>query len=168
MSRPSKGNFSAWLRGGQNIGHTFDMIREVLARIVIVLILWRVVSVVCVLLRVSEEEQTHGTQCFMAGLFEWVGPPSPPTISLPTPGYGPRPYPVSKVSTCPSVFLYAAAYRTHAMLGPGLWLRAGFLLVGLISTRGFPTPNHPDNPAGQLASQDDKPGIEISDDMEIQ
>lgn len=62
MSRPSKGKLSAWLRAGQTIGHTFDMIREVLARIVIVLILWGVVCVVCVNLRATDDEQSYGSR----------------------------------------------------------------------------------------------------------
>jgi type IV conjugative transfer system coupling protein TraD len=132
MSRPSKGNLSAWLRGGQTIGHTVDMIREVLARIVIILILWGVVCVICVNVRASEEEQAHGTVAFMANLLEWVGPPAPQHISVPTPGYGPRRYPVSEVESLPWVAPYAQAYREHFLLGLGLWL-CGVLLLGLIS-----------------------------------
>lgn len=130
MSRPNKGNLAAWLRGGQTIGHTFDMIREVLARIMVVLILWGVVCVVCVNLRASEEEQTHGTLAFMAAFLDWVGPPAPQVLSVPTPGFGPRPHPVGEVGQLPWVEPYATAYKQHALLGLALWL-IGVAMVGL-------------------------------------
>jgi hypothetical protein len=88
MSRPSKGKLSAWLRAGQTIGHTCDMIREVLARIVIVLILWGVVCVVCVNLRATDDEQSCGTLALMGSVSYRVGLPAPQVISVPTPGLG--------------------------------------------------------------------------------
>ena len=36
MSRPHRGRFEAWLRGGQTVGHTFDMTLEVIGRICII------------------------------------------------------------------------------------------------------------------------------------
>ena len=130
MSRPSKGNLSAWLRGGQTIGHTFDMIREVLARIVIVLILWGAVCVICVNLRASDDEQSYGTLALMANVLEWVGPPAPQLISVPTPGRGPRPYPVGEVEQLSWVAPHAYGYFHHAKLGFALWIM-GAALTGI-------------------------------------
>lgn len=130
MSRPSKGKLSAWLRGGQTIGHTFDMIREVLARIVIVLILWGVVCVVCVNLRATDDEQSYGTLALMAGVLDWVGLPAPQVISVPTPGLGPRPYPVDQVGTLNWVEPNARAYAHHLRLGFYLWL-CGLALIAI-------------------------------------
>lgn len=88
MSHPSKGKLSAWLRGGQTIAHTFDMLREVLARIVIVLILCGVVCVVCLDLRATDDEQPHGTLALMARVLNRSGLPATQLVSVPTPGLG--------------------------------------------------------------------------------
>lgn len=134
MSRPSKGNLSAWLRGGQTIGHTFDMIREVLARIVIVLILWGAVCVICVNLRASDDEQSYGTLALMANVLEWVGPPAPQLISVPTPGRGPRPYAVLfGAGTFLTTMLWFSDGGTwSARFGDGMGTAAMWLIAAVV------------------------------------
>lgn len=132
MSRPSKGNLSAWLRGGQTIGHTFDMIREVLARIMIVLILWGAACIVVVNLRASDEEQSYGTLALMGNVLEWVGPPAPQLLSVPTPGRGPRPYPVSEIDRLSWVEPHAFGYYHHAKMGFMLWLFGAAIVAAAV------------------------------------
>ena len=38
MSRPHRGGFESWLRGGQTVGHTFDMTIEVLGKLLLLVV----------------------------------------------------------------------------------------------------------------------------------
>lgn len=66
----------------------------------------------------------------MANVLEWVGPPAPQLISVPTPGRGPRPYPVGEVEQLSWVAPHAYGYFHHAKLGFALWIM-GAALTGI-------------------------------------
>lgn len=82
MSRIHRGQGEAWLRGGQTVSHTWDMVLEVLGRIMIVVIIW---AALCIWLgnsKSSELEQAYGIQALQAATFDKVGYPFPQEISI--------------------------------------------------------------------------------------
>lgn len=82
MSRVHRGQGEAWLRGGQPVSHTWDMILEVIGRIMIVVIIWAALFIWLGNSKSSELEQTYGIQALQAATFDKVGYPFPRAISI--------------------------------------------------------------------------------------
>lgn len=133
MGRPVKGTFSAWLRGGQTIGHTFDMIREVILRIMAVLVLPTAGCILLVNWRASDAEETYGTLSLMARLLDGLGTPLPQKLSVPVPGQGHQAFAVQDIPYLAFVQPYAELYNRHLTFGFLIWLlivaTAGFITV---------------------------------------
>lgn len=132
MSRPNRGGFSAWLRGGQTVGHTFDMVMEVFRRIAVFGLVWAIVCVVLVNVKSTDDQQEHGFISMQAGLFAFLGAPAPQTLSVPVPGGTSAPFAVEKVGSLPWVKHDADIYADNVRIGFLLWF-AG-LALGVIST----------------------------------
>ncbi|NEX91185.1 type IV secretion system DNA-binding domain-containing protein [Caulobacter sp. 17J65-9] len=131
MARPERTDFSAWLRGGQTIGHTLDMVREVISRLVLILLLWFVACVIGLNTHASAEEQTYGVLTLQAKLLAWLGAPFPQEMSVQSPGGLRQVFPVQSVPGVPWIQVYAGAYFHKATGAMMVWaLGAAIVLVG--------------------------------------
>jgi hypothetical protein len=71
MPRIHRGTGEAWLRGGQTLSHTVDMILEVLGKLAIPAVLWGVFCICLANSRSGALEQTYGLQALQAKVFDW-------------------------------------------------------------------------------------------------
>jgi len=83
MSRPHRGGFESWLRGGQTVGHTFDMTIEVLGKLLLLLVapLTLVIGWVAVH-HLSPDEQLAGIESIEAKVLAAIGPPLTQSLSI--------------------------------------------------------------------------------------
>lgn len=136
MARPQKTAFSAWLRGGQTLGHTFDMTVEVLARLVIMSALWGLACLHAVNHYSSEKEQLYGMAALEADILDWIGPPAPQRLSVKHPSGRDLSYPVEIVSKLSWMRPYSDAYRTRFRHGLVFFL-IGVVVLGMGSAVWF-------------------------------
>ena len=83
MSRPHRGGFESWLRGGQTVGHTFDMTIEVLGKLLLLVVApltlivgWAAVH------HLTPDEQLAGMESIEAATLATIGRPLTQTISI--------------------------------------------------------------------------------------
>lgn len=136
MARRVRGAGEAWLRGGQTLGHTLDMIVEVLARLAIPAVIWGGLCVYFGNSRSTAAEQTYGLQRGQAWLFEQLGWPFPARISIDCPDGVTRAYANTEVLAVAWLQPYADHYAHNLMLAFWLWL-AGVALLVVVATRWF-------------------------------
>lgn len=136
MSRPTKSSFSAWLRGGQTLSHTYDMAREVLGRLVVIAALWGVACVFIVNRYAGEKEQLYGALALQADLLDWIGPPAPQKLRIKDLAGLQHTYPVSEIKTLRWMQPYAEGYRTRFRYGV-LFFFLGLSLLGFGSAAWF-------------------------------
>jgi len=131
MSRVHRGQGEAWLRGGQTVSHTWDMVLEVLGRIAIVAIIW---AAICVWLgnsKSTELEQTYGIQAFQAATFHKFGYPFPQEISIKNPAGIDHTYTNAQVENLAWIQPYAQAYFHNIRVAALIWLFGVFGIIGL-------------------------------------
>ena len=122
MVKSSSTAFSAFVRGGQVLGHAMVMAGQEAKRYCFLVFCWGVVCIVIVNLRAPEDMQTFGSLALMADLLHWMGPPFPQHLNVPTPGLRPLSYPVTLVPHLSWVEPLAHGYRRLLVLGGILWL----------------------------------------------
>lgn len=130
MKRPESGTLSVWLRGRQTIGHTLDLVREVLSRILLVRFLWTGVSYWLVTHACTREQQATGTVAPQASILRTLGPPFPQVLGVTHPQGRSAPYPVSAIRDLPWMRGTLAVYDHSAHLALLLWF-VGVELVAL-------------------------------------
>lgn len=129
MSRPSRGSFSAWLRGGQTIGHTIDMAMEVLKRLVIFALLWGGVCVFLLNSQTTGHQQTLGILGAEARLLDWFGAPLPQVMAVTDPAGVRHNHPVSEIPHLPWLKAEADVYYRKGLGYFILWLLGDVLLI---------------------------------------
>ena len=127
MARPQKSSFAAWLRGGQTLAHTYDMVLEILGRLVIVAVLWGVACFFTVNRFAGEKEQVYGALSLQADLLEWIGPPAPQALRIKDLAGRQATYRVEEIKSLGWMKPHADAYRTRFRYG------VLFFLVGLLA-----------------------------------
>lgn len=130
MGRPHRGQFQAWLRGGQTVGHTYDMVLEVVGRLLIVCAIWGMVCFWIIGRYSAEHEETYGVLVMQAQLMEWVGNPLPQEISVKDLKGFERKYPVSLVGDVPWLKPYSDAYIYRFKLGVMMFI-CGVVVIGV-------------------------------------
>lgn len=133
MARPKSGNLSAWLRGGQTVGHTLDMIGEVVRRLFVFVLLWGALCVFILGSVTTPEQETYGVLATEARILEWIGPPLPQKMALHDPAMGRHTYPVHDIPNIPWLKPDADFYYRKVFLTFILWA-CGSLLLLLITT----------------------------------
>lgn len=136
MARRTRSAGEAWLRGGQTLGHTLDMIAEVIGRLAMPAVIWAGLCVYLGNSRSSADEQTYGLQRAQAWLFEALGWPFPTRISIDCPDGVARSYDNAQVLTLAWLQPYADRYAHNLKLAGWLWL-VGVLLLVVVATRWF-------------------------------
>jgi len=136
MARPQKTAFSAWLRGGQTLSHTYDMVLEVLGRLVIISVLWGVACFFTVNRFAGEKEQVYGALAVQADLLDWIGPPAPQALRLKDLAGRQATYPVEEIKSLRWMRPYAEAYRARFRYGV-LFFLLGLLVLGMGSAAWF-------------------------------
>ena len=133
MVKSSSDAFSAFVRGGQVLGHAMVMAGQEAKRYCFLVFCWGVVCIVIVNLRAPEDMQTFGALALMADLLHWMGPPFPQHLNVPTPGLRPLSYPVTLVPHLSWVEPLAHGYRRLMILGGVLWLIGDGLILTLMA-----------------------------------
>lgn len=136
MVRPRKSAFSAWLRGGQTLSHTYDMVLEVIGRMVVIAALWGVLCFFSVNRFAGEREQVYGLLSLQADVLEWIGPPAPQALRFKDLAGRETTYTVSEVRSLPWLLPYANAYRARFRYGV-LFFIAGLSVLGMGSAAWF-------------------------------
>jgi len=137
MSRPHRGGFESWLRGGQTVGHTFDMTIEVLGKLLLLVVApmtlivgWTAVH------HLSPNEQLAGMETIEAGLLGAIGPPLTQTLSIKSPDGSEHADNVHDVAKDPDVEPYARGFWRTANFTLILWTCL-MLLVGVAANLWF-------------------------------
>jgi hypothetical protein len=133
MPRPQRTSFSNWLRGGQTIGHTLDMAREVVARLFMIAILFGVGCVIWLNTHTTAEEQTYGVLSLQARFLEWLGAPFPQEMAVRTPGKSRVVFPVAELPRVPWIEPYAEVYYRKAKAMFAVWVGGVFVLFAGMS-----------------------------------
>jgi type IV secretory pathway TraG/TraD family ATPase VirD4 len=137
MSRPHRGGFESWLRGGQTVGHTFDMTIEVLGKLLLLVVApltliggWAAVH------HLSPGEQLAGMETIEAGLLGAVGRPLTQTLSIKSADGSEHADNVHDVAKDPDVEPYARGFWRTANFTLILWTCL-MLLVGVAANLWF-------------------------------
>lgn len=136
MARRARGAGEAWLRGGQTLGHTFDMLVEVFRRLAVPSVIW---AGFCTFLgnsRSSAEQQTYGLQSLQAWAFGRLGWPFPEKLSILCPDGVARVYRNADVAHLLWLRPFADGYVHNLRMALWLWAAGVFLLL-VIATRWF-------------------------------
>jgi len=136
MARRVRGAGEAWLRGGQTLGHTFDMVVEVIGRLAIPAVIWAGFCISFGNARSTAAEQTYGLHRGQAWLFNELGWPFPTRLSIDGPDGVARSYANSEVLTLAWLQPYAQRYAHNLELALWLWV-AGVVLLVVVATRWF-------------------------------
>ena len=136
MARPKKTAFSAWLRGGQSVSHTYDMVLEVLGRLVVISVLWGVVCLYSVNRYAGEKEQLYGALSLQADILEWIGPPAPQKLRIENLAGVQHTFPVEEIGSVAWMAPYADGYRSRFRYGV-LFFLLGLSVIGLGSGAWF-------------------------------
>jgi len=83
--RPENSAGSAWLRGGQTIAHTADMIVELWRKLRWLLLLWAVVCWAIADHAAPNEDQVYAGLHVVAWLYTHIGAPLPDKLNVPDP-----------------------------------------------------------------------------------
>ena len=135
MSRPHRGRFETWLRGGQTAHHTFDMTLEVLGWLSLIGAGW---FLLCVYLLWNGNAATRGA----GGLTLWawvcqqIGDPFPQVINIKPIDQVSVAVPVSAVWRTPEVAVPARLFWGHAIQWSVFFL-GGCILIGIGASRVF-------------------------------
>jgi len=137
MSRPHRGGFESWLRGGQTVGHTFDMTIEVLGKLLLLVVapLTLVVGWAAVH-HLTPDEQLAGMEEVEAGLLGTVGRPLTQRLSIKAADGTVHVDNVRDVGRDPDVAPYASGFWRTARITLMLWTGL-ILLVGLVANLWF-------------------------------
>lgn len=136
MGRRERGSGEAWLRGGQTLGHTFDMTLEVIGRLAIPSVIWGGLCIYLGNSRSTEQEQTFGLQSLQARLFKALGWPFPDKLSIHCPDGIERVYRNVEVPQLIWLRPYAQSYAHHLWLALWMWA-IGVVLLLLVAGRWF-------------------------------
>lgn len=138
MSRPQHTRFESWLRGGQTVGHTFEMTLEVLTKLLRFVFLPLAIPCLYLVSRLTDgRSQNAFLQASLAHLFAWFGPPAPQTLVLKDPAGGDHPFRVHTADSDPLVALPAQAF-CHSLIGALLiWLGLSVALSIIINRHFF-------------------------------
>jgi len=137
MSRPHRGWFDSLLRGGQTVGHTFDMTLEVLGKLLLLVVapMTLVVGWVCVH-HLSPDEQLAGMESIEASALGAIGKPLTQTISIKSADGTVHAVNVHDVAKDPAVAPYARAFWRTAGFTFALW-SCLMVLVGVVANLWF-------------------------------
>ncbi len=133
MAKSSSDAFSAFVRGGQILGHALVMAGQEAKRYLFFVLCWGVACIVIVNLRAPDDMQTFGALALLADLLHWMGPPFPQHLNVPTPGLRPLSYPVTLVPHLSWVEPLAYGYRRLVFLGALLWLVGDLMILTLMA-----------------------------------
>lgn len=136
MARRERGSGEAWLRGGQSLGHTLDMIVEVIGRLAIPSIIWGGVCFYLGNSRSTDLQQTYGLQSLQARLFHELGWPFPEKLAIVDPDGIERVYRNAEVAQLLWLRPYAQAYAHHLWLAVWIWA-IGVVLLLMVAARWF-------------------------------
>lgn len=136
MARRARGTGEAWLRGGQTLGHTFDMLMEVFGRLAVPSVIWAGLCTYLGNSRSTAEQQTYGLQSVQAWAFGKLGWPFPEKLSILCPDGVQRVYRNADVAHLVWLRPYAHAYAHNLRTAFWLWAIGVFLLL-VIATRWF-------------------------------
>ena len=137
MSRPHRGGFESWLRGGQTVGHTFDMTIEVLGKLLLLVVapLTLVVGWAAVH-HLTPDEQLAGMESIEAAALGTIGRPLTQTISIKSASGSVHAVNVREVPNDPDVAPYARGFWRTALFTLVLWTSL-MLLVGVVANLWF-------------------------------
>lgn len=131
--RPENSAGSAWLRGGQTLAHTYDMIMELWNKLRWVLLLWAAVCWGVANHAAPDEDQVYAGLHIVAWIYRTFGSPFPQTLSVPD-ADGARH--VISAATYDSIpFIKAAVDRYFGFMWKGvwLWLLGSVCLIAILS-----------------------------------
>ena len=129
MSRPHRGQFEAWLRGGQTVGHTFDMTVEVVGRLGLIAVLLALGFAMLVNNRANARQQTAGWLTAEAMILGQLGKPLPQQVTATSDDGSTHAVGVHEVWRDPAIAEPANAYWRLARAGLIGWLGTCWMVI---------------------------------------
>lgn len=131
--RPENSAGSAWLRGGQTLAHTYDMIMELWGKLRWMLLLWAALCWGIASNAAPDDDQIYAGLHVVAWIYRTFGSPFPQTLSVPD-GEGIRHVVTAATyDTIPFIKLSVDRYFSYMWKGAWLWLFGSVCMVAWLS-----------------------------------
>ena len=131
--RPENSAGSAWLRGGQTIAHTADMIVELWRKLRWMLLLWAVACWAIANHAAPDEDQVYAGLHVVAWLYTHIGAPLPDKLNVPDPTGISHVVAAKAYDMLPFVRAAVDRYFGYMWQGFWLWLVGSIAALSLVS-----------------------------------
>ncbi len=131
--RPENSAGSAWLRGGQTIAHTADMVVELWRKLRWMVLLWAVVCWAIANYAAPNEDQVYAGLHIVAWLYTHIGTPLPDKLNVPDPTGASHVVAARMYDTLPFVKVAVDRYFGYMWQGFWLWLAGSVAALSLVS-----------------------------------
>lgn len=118
--RHDNGNGDAWLRGGQTVAHTFDMIIELMRKVIIPILVWLMICWAIANNAAPDKDQIYAGLFYIAWLYKTIGKPLPDTLGVPDETGAQHPVPAEQYFHLP--YAVDAYNRYFGYMWEGFWL----------------------------------------------
>ncbi|MFP1132939.1 type IV secretion system DNA-binding domain-containing protein [Asticcacaulis sp. W401b] len=129
--RPERTAGAAWLRGGQTISHTLEMIWEIAKKFLIMLALWGVFCIYSVNKHATDDEQLYGSVALLVKVFQYFGSPMPQQVTVRQPDGTELIVPITEYESLPYVAAVLDRYGELLFYATILFLAGAAALLAL-------------------------------------
>lgn len=131
--RPENSTGSAWLRGGQTIAHTYDMIVELWRKLRWVLLLWAALCWAIADGAAPDKDQVYAGLHLVAWCYRTMGTPLPQTLSVTDPSGATHAVSAAAYDSLPYVRTAIDTYFGYMWRGVWLWVLGTLAMLSLMS-----------------------------------
>jgi type IV secretory pathway TraG/TraD family ATPase VirD4 len=124
---------SAWLRGGQTLAHTYDMIMELWNKLRWMLLLWAALCIGIANNAAPDDDQIYAGLHIVAWVYRTFGSPFPQTLSVPDADGVAHVVTATAYDTIPFVKISVDRYFGYMLKGAWLWLFGSVCMVAWLS-----------------------------------
>lgn len=131
--RPENSAGSAWLRGGQTLAHTYDMIMELWNKLRWMLLLWAALCIGIANNAAPDEDQIYAGLHIVAWIYRTFGSPFPQTLSVPDMDGVRHVVTATAYDAVPFIKVSVDRYFSYMWKGAWLWLFGSVCMVAWLS-----------------------------------
>ena len=131
--RPENSAGSAWLRGGQTLAHTYDMIMELWNKLRWMLLLWAALCIGIANNAAPDDDQIYAGLHIVAWVYRTFGSPFPQTLSVPDAEGVRHVVTATAYDSIPFIKVSVDRYFGYMWKGAWLWLFGSVCMVAWLS-----------------------------------